>query len=158
MQQAVKGRNVLGAFSAPGINVVAAISSDGYVAALANLLHMHWMLPGYQQDFAAPGGALVFELRQVRSTGEYIVRVYYTAQTFDQLRNLTPLSTDQPPTNMQLLIPNGDEADGSLDISFHRFNRLMTNASIFTMFGIQRWRRPLALWPEFRFSNFAICA
>lgn len=128
MQQAVRGRNVPGAFSAPGTNVVVAISSDGYVVALANLLHMHWMLPGYQQDFAAPGGALVFELRQVRSTGEYVVRVYYTAQTFDQLRNLTPLTTDQPPATMQLLIPGGDQADGSLDISFYRFRELMTNA------------------------------
>jgi 4-phytase/acid phosphatase len=128
MQQAVKGGNVPGAFSAPGTNLVVAISSDGYVVALANLLHAHWMLPGYQQDFAAPGGALVFELRQVRSTGEYIVRVYYTAQTFDQLRNLTPLTTDQPPATMQLLIPNGDQADGSLDVSFHKFNELMTKA------------------------------
>jgi 4-phytase/acid phosphatase len=128
MQQAVKGRKVPGAFSAPGTNVVVAISSDGYVVALANLLHLHWMLPGYQQDFATPGGALVFELRQVRSTGEYVVRVYYTAQTFDQLRNLTPLTTDQPPATMQLLIPNGDQADGSLDVSFYKFNQLMTNA------------------------------
>ena len=128
IQQAVKGRRVSGAFSAPGTNVVVAISSDGYVVALANLLHLHWMLPGYQQDFAAPGGALVFELRQVRSTGEYFVRVYYTAQTFDQLRNLTPLTTDQPPATMQLLIPNGDQADGSLDVSFYKFNQLMSNA------------------------------
>jgi hypothetical protein len=29
---------------------------------------------------------------------------------------------------MQLLIPNGDQADGSLDVSFYKFNELMTNA------------------------------
>jgi hypothetical protein len=29
---------------------------------------------------------------------------------------------------MQLLIPNGDQADGSLDVSFYRFNQLITNA------------------------------
>jgi hypothetical protein len=29
---------------------------------------MHWMLPGYQQDYNPPGGSLVFELRQVRAT------------------------------------------------------------------------------------------
>jgi 4-phytase/acid phosphatase len=124
----VTGKPVPGAFSAPGTRLVVAISSDGFVVALANLLHVHWLLPGYQQDFAAPGGALVFELRQVRSTGEYIVRIYYTAQTFDQLRNLTPLTADQPPATMQLLIPNGDQADTSLDVSFHEFSELMTNA------------------------------
>ena len=128
LRQAVTGKPVPGAFSAPGTRLVVAISSDGFVVALANLLHVHWLLPGYQQDFAAPGGALVFELRQVRSTGEYIVRIYYTAQTFDQLRNLTPLTADQPPATMQLLIPNGDQADTSLDVSFHEFSELMTNA------------------------------
>ena len=128
MEQAVNGRRVPGAFSAPGTNLLGIVSSDIYVDALASLLHLHWQLPGYQQDFAAPGGALVFELRQVRSTGEYIVRVYYTAQTFDQLRNLTPLTTGQPPATMQLLIPNGDQADTNLDVSFHEFKELMTKA------------------------------
>ncbi|MGB7762055.1 MAG: histidine-type phosphatase [Bryobacteraceae bacterium] len=128
MEQAVNGRRVPGAFSASGTNLVGIVSSDIYVDALASLIHLHWQLPGYQQDFAAPGGALVFELRQVRSTGEYIVRVYYTAQTFDQLRNLTPLTTDQPPATMQLLIPNGDQPDTTLDVSFHKFKELMTEA------------------------------
>jgi 4-phytase/acid phosphatase len=86
------------------------------------------MLPGYQQDFCAPGGALVFELRQARSTGEYIVRAYYTAQTLDQLRNLTPLTVTQPPATMQLLIPKGDEADGGLDVSFGKFKEVLSNA------------------------------
>jgi 4-phytase/acid phosphatase len=70
----------------------------------------------------------VFELRQVRSTGEYIVRVYYTAQTFDQLRNLTPLTAAAPPATMQLLIPGGDQADTSLDVSYRKFKELMTEA------------------------------
>ena len=128
MEQAARGRRVPGAFGGPATNLLGIISSDAYVIALASLLHLHWQLPGYQQDFAAPGGALVFELRQVRSTGEYVVRVYYTAQTFDQLRNLTPLTTDQPPATMQLLIPDGDQADTSLDVSFSKFKELMTKA------------------------------
>ena len=128
MEQAIRGKRVPGAFGTPGTNLLGIISSDVYVVGLAGLLKMHWMLPGYQQDFAAPGGALVFELRQVRSTGDYIVRAYYTAQTLDQLRNLTPLTAAQPPATMQLLIPNGDEADGSLDVSFHKFKELMSNA------------------------------
>lgn len=128
MEQAVRGRRVPGAFGGPATNLLGIISSDAYVIALASLLHLHWQLPGYQQDFAAPGGALVFELRQVRSTGDYVVRVYYTAQTFDQLRNLTPLTSDQPPPTMQLLIPDGDQADTSLDVSFPKFRELMTKA------------------------------
>jgi 4-phytase/acid phosphatase len=128
MEQAVKGKAVPGAFGAPETKVLAVISSDVYVVGLVSLLHLHWLLPGYQQDYAAPGGSLVFELRQVRSTGDYIVRAYYTAQTFDQLRNSTPLTTAQPPATTQLLIPSGDQADGNLDVGFHKFKELLTNA------------------------------
>ena len=92
MEQAVPVRKFPALLPTPGTNLLGIISSDVYVVGLAGLLKLHWMLPGYQQDFGAPGGALVFELRQVRSTGEYIVRAYYTAQTLDQLRNLTPLT------------------------------------------------------------------
>ena len=35
-------------------------SSDAYVAGLAGLLDLHWLLPGYQRDYCAPGGNLVF--------------------------------------------------------------------------------------------------
>jgi len=128
MEQVVNGKKVHGAFSAPGTNVLGIISSDTYVTGLASLLHMHWMLPGYQQDFAAPGGCLVFELRQVVRTGDYVVRAYYTAQTFDQLRNLSPLTTGQPPATMQLLIPNGSQSGTNLDARFSKFKALVTKA------------------------------
>jgi 4-phytase/acid phosphatase len=104
------------------------VSSDTYVAGLAGLLDLHWLLPGYQPDFCAPGGALVFELRQVTATGEYLVRVFYTAQTFDQLRNLTPLTLAEPPATMQLLIPGGSSTT-NLDVDFTTFSNLM-NAAI----------------------------
>jgi 4-phytase / acid phosphatase len=128
MEQAVKCKKVPGASGGPETDFLGIISSDAYIVGLAGLLKLHWMLPGYQQDFVAPGGALVFELRQVMSTGDYIVRTYFTAQTLDQLRNLTPLTTEQPPATMQLLIPNGDEVEGSLDVSFNKFKDLMSNA------------------------------
>ena len=92
-------------------------------------LTLHWLLPGYQPDFCAPGGALVFELRQVRATGQYLVRVFYTAQTFDQLRNLTPLTLEEPPATMQLLIPGGSNSATNLDVNFITFSNLM-NAAI----------------------------
>jgi 4-phytase/acid phosphatase len=128
MEQAATGKPVPGAFSAPGAKVLVINSSDTFVVGVAGLLHLHWLLPGYQPDYAAPGGSLVFELRQVKSNGDYIVRVYYTAQTFDQLRNLTPLSASQPPATMQLLVPNGSQSPNNLDVSFARFRQLLTKA------------------------------
>ncbi len=128
MEQAATGVPLPGAFSRVGTKLYVINSSDAYVNGVASLLHMHWLLPGYQADYCPPGGSLVFELRQSRSTGEHIVRVYYTAQTFDQLRNLTPLSLTAPPATQQLLIPNGSTSDTNLDVPFEKFDQLLQQA------------------------------
>lgn len=125
LQQAVSGRDLPGAFGDGRSKIVAVISSDAYVAGLAGLLKLHWQLPGYQPDFCAPGGALVFELRKNMKSKKYLVRAFYTAQTFEQLRELTPLTLEQPPATMQLLIPGGSESATDLDVSFGSFQKLL---------------------------------
>ena len=128
MLQVTGGMPLDGALGTPESQVLVIVSSDGFVAGLAGLLNVHWLLPGYQPDFCAPGGALVFELRQVTATGQYLVRVFYTAQTFDQLRNLTPLTLGAPPATQQLLVPGGSSTT-NLDVDFTTFTNLM-NAAI----------------------------
>jgi 4-phytase/acid phosphatase len=128
MLQVTGGVQLDGALGTPQSQVLVIISSDGYVAGLAGLLDMHWLLPGYQPDFCPPGGALVFELRQVTATGQYLVRVFYTAQTFDQLRNRTTLTLAVPPATQQLLVPGGSSTT-NLDVDFTTFTNLM-NAAI----------------------------
>jgi len=128
MQQAVMGSNLLGSFGNAGSRIVVVVSSDTFVAGLAGLLNLHWQLPGYQQDFCAPGGALVFELRQPNGTKQHLVRVYYTAQTFDQLRNLTHLTLNEPPATIQLMVPGGSISATDLDVDFNAFQQLMKNA------------------------------
>jgi 4-phytase/acid phosphatase len=118
-----------GAFGDSGSKVLVVISSDYYVAGLAELLKLHWVLPGYQPDFCAPGGALVFELRQAKASGQYLVRLFYTAQTFDQLRQLTPLTLEVPPATLQLLVPGGSHSASNLDVDFTTFRTLL-NAAI----------------------------
>jgi 4-phytase/acid phosphatase len=128
MIQTISGTNLAGAFGDTNTQIHVIISSDYYVAGLAGLLGAHWLLPGYQPDFCPPGGTLVFELRQVRATGQYLVRVFYTAQTFDQLRKLTPLTLEVPPATMQLFIPGGSNSDTDLDVTFTTFSNLLTAA------------------------------
>jgi 4-phytase/acid phosphatase len=128
MIQTISGTNLAGAFGDSNTQIHVIISSDYYVAGLAGLLGAHWLLPGYQPDFCPPGGTLVFELRQVRATGQYIVRVFYTAQTFDQLRNLTTLTLAEPPATMQLLIPGCSSPATNLDVSFISFSNLLNTA------------------------------
>jgi 4-phytase/acid phosphatase len=128
MQQAVFHRKVPGAFGNAKSPMVVVISSDTYVAGLAGLLNAHWQLPGYQPDFCAPGGALVFELRQYKRSKQYLVRVFYTAQTFDQLRSLEPLTLQNPPATIQLLIPGGSRSATNLDVKFSVFQKLLSSA------------------------------
>src|ERR1035437_3144457 len=129
MLQVTGGVPLAGAFGDTNSQIHVIVSSDYYVAGLAGLLDAHWLLPGYQPDFCPPGGTLVFELRQVRATGQYLVRVFYTAQTFDQLRNLTPLTLDAPPATMQLHVSGGGYSTTNLDVDFTTFSNLM-NAAI----------------------------
>ena len=142
MEQAVIGNNIPGAFGDARSRSVVVISSDDYVAGLAGLLHLHWLLPGYQPDFCAPGGALVFELRQSKISREYLVRVSYTAQTFDQLRNLTPLTLNNPPATVQLLIPGGSKLPTDLDVTFCSFQKLLNEA-----IGLEYVQNPLTETP-----------
>ncbi len=129
MRQAAFGVNLSGAFGNARSRVVVVISSDNFVAGLAGLLNLHWQLPGYQPDFCAPGGALVFELRQSKITGNYLVRVYYTAQSFDQLRNLTPLTQpNPPPETMQLSVPGGNTSATNLDVNYLVFQNIVNGA------------------------------
>jgi 4-phytase/acid phosphatase len=128
MNQAISGEPLDGAFGDSQSQILVIVSSDFYVAGLAGLLDAHWLLPGYQPDFCAPGGALVFELRQARATEQYLVRVFYTAQTLDQLRNLAPLTLAEPPATMQLLIPGGGNSATNLDLDFVTFSNLLNEA------------------------------
>lgn len=128
MDQAVIRDYVPGAFGDAKSRIVVVISSDSYMTGLAGLLHMNWQLPGYQPDYCAPGGALVFELRQSKRSQKYLVRAYFTAQTFEQLRNLTPLTIENPPATIQLLIPGGSKSATNLDVDFSVFQQLMRNA------------------------------
>jgi 4-phytase/acid phosphatase len=86
------------------------------------------MLPGYQPDYCAPGGALVFELRQSQSTGEYIVRASYVAQTLDQLRNQTALTLATPPASAPVFIPGCSDGSATLDCPLANFVKLVNGA------------------------------
>jgi 4-phytase/acid phosphatase len=128
MIQAVSGSNLRGAFGDHKSPVLVIISSDFYLAGLAGLLGLHWQLPSYQPDFIGPGGALVFELRQYNKSKKYLVRAFYTGQTFDQLRNLTSLTLEEPPATMQLTIPGGSNSNGDLDVKGATFKQLLSEA------------------------------
>jgi hypothetical protein len=59
---------------------------------------------------------------------EHFVRAYFTAQTFDQLRNMTALTVDIPPATMQLLAPGATQWDTNPDVPDATFRALLTKA------------------------------
>jgi 4-phytase/acid phosphatase len=121
LMQAETGTAMTGSLGTPSTKLIVLIASDSQIIGLAGLFHLDWLLPGYQQDFCGPGGALVLELRQSRSTQQYIVRASYIAQTMDQLRNQTPLTLDAPPAIAPVFIPNCSVANATFDCALADF-------------------------------------
>ena len=124
MVQAATGNAMTGALGNPSTKVIALVASNTNITGLAGLFHLDWLLPGYQADVAAPGGALVFELRQSQSTGEYIVRTSYVSQTMDQLRNQTALTLAAPPPSAPVFIPGCSVHNATFDCSLADFVRV----------------------------------
>jgi 4-phytase/acid phosphatase len=115
MVQAATGNAMTGSLGTPATKVIVLVASDSNISALAGMFHVDWVLPGYPPDFCSPGGALVFELRQSQSTGEYIVRLSYISQTLDQLRNLTRLTLAEPPAIAPVFIPGCSTSNATFD-------------------------------------------
>jgi 4-phytase/acid phosphatase len=90
--------------------IIALSGHDGTVGMLAGLLGLEWQVAGYAPAQVAPGGALVFE-RWRRSDGESVVRVFYIAQSLDQLRELTPLDGQASPEMAPIFVPGCATAD-----------------------------------------------
>jgi 4-phytase/acid phosphatase len=59
---------------------------DTTLALLAGLLHLSWLMNGYQINDTPPGGALEFEL-YTPARGTPFVRLFFVAQSLDQMRN-----------------------------------------------------------------------
>jgi 4-phytase/acid phosphatase len=85
LEQAVGQRPVRGA---PGKSSDCALFLIGHDTNLLNMaatLNLTWIVDGRRDD-TPPGGALIFELWKHRRTGNYDVKIYFSAQTLEQMR------------------------------------------------------------------------
>jgi 4-phytase/acid phosphatase len=121
MLQAATGNATAGALGSPSTKEIVLIGSDTQITGLAGLLHLDWILPTYSANYCAPGGSLVFELRQSQSTGEYVVRASYMAQTLDQLRNRRALTLSAPPAIAPVFIPGCSTRNATFDCALEDF-------------------------------------
>jgi len=124
MQQAIAQKPVAGSLTKPSDRILILVGHDTNLANIAGTLNLNWLVDGRRDD-TPPGGALIFELwKSIKS--EYSVRTYYTAQTLDQMRNLSPLSLDSPPERVAVFVPGCSRADASC--SWSEFSRTVRSA------------------------------
>lgn len=104
LRQSATDKVVAGAPGKPGDHVLFLVGHDTNIAMASGVLHLNWVIDGRADD-TPPGGSLVFELWRARKDGAYSVRVYYTAQTLQQMRAETALTVADPPQRVPVFVP-----------------------------------------------------
>jgi 4-phytase / acid phosphatase len=125
IEQQSTGKAIAGAPGRPGDRMLLLVGHDTNIAAVAGTLGLNWIIDGRADD-TPPGGALVFEMWQSRETGDYSVRISYTAQTLEQMRDDVPLTLDNPPARVPVFLPSCSRQDSSC--SFESFAAAMRQA------------------------------
>jgi 4-phytase/acid phosphatase len=112
MQQSFNGGGaaVSGALGKPGDHLVILVGHDTNIVTVAGALHIDWVFDGRADD-TPPGGALLFELWRPRDGGKPFVRLEYTAQTLEQMRNSEALTPANPPATAPIFVPGCGRQD-----------------------------------------------
>jgi 4-phytase / acid phosphatase len=127
LQQAVAGKEVPGAIGKLGDRAVILVGHDTNLANIAGTLSLNWLIDGRQDD-TPPGGALVLELWENSATSTYQVRSYYTAQTLDQMRDVTALTLENPPARANVFIPGCSTGGDGFPCDWKAFEQTLTKA------------------------------
>jgi 4-phytase / acid phosphatase len=144
MEQAAGVRTVTKSLTVADDKLLILVGHDTNIANIAGALGLSWIIDGRRDD-TPPGGALEFELWK-GDAGEYSVRLFYTAQTLDQMRNATLLSLKNPPERVPVFIPGCSRSDFSCD--WKSFQRAMTSAIDPRFVDSGETRNPLPLKPK----------
>jgi len=77
------------------------VAHDGNVAWLRTMLHFTWKLGLYPRGNIPPTGSLIFERWLDKESGERFIRLYFQAQSLNQIRYLTKLDQRHPPLKQE---------------------------------------------------------
>ncbi|WP_312046665.1 histidine-type phosphatase [Erwinia sp.] len=87
----------------PDVRWLLYVAHDINIAWLRTMLDFNWQQADYPHGNIPPGSSLVFE--RWRDKDEHFIRIYFQAQSLDQLRELTPLDGQHPPLLTELTFP-----------------------------------------------------
>jgi 4-phytase / acid phosphatase len=125
MQQRATGKPVPGDLGKPGDRLVILVGHDTNIVTVAGALGIDWIEDGRVDD-SPPGAALIFELWRSAKSGPF-VRVAFTAQTLEQMRDSVPLTTANPPAEAPIFVPACSRPD--LSCTWDCFSSAMRQAT-----------------------------
>ena len=128
LRQSVRAERVAAALGNPGDAALVIVGHDTNLSNLSGMLGISWLLPGYQPNDPAPGGALVFELWRSAGGKRYSVRMYYTAQSMEQMRTQASLKLTAPPEKAEVFLPGCGTASGGFACDWTDFERTVSAA------------------------------
>jgi 4-phytase/acid phosphatase len=126
LEQAVEQHPVEGAPGKSSDRALFLIGHDTNLLNIAGTLNLTWIVDGRRDD-TPPGGALILELWKHRGTGNYDVKIYFSAQTLEQMRYAKTLTLDAPPQRVPVFIPGCSKSDFSC--SWASFSEVIRQAS-----------------------------
>ena len=125
LRQAAGGTPVDSAFGRPGDRLTLLVGHDDNLIALGRQLGAHWQIPQGAMDVPMPGGAIVLELRRVRTDGRLVVRTAFISETYDQIRAGGVPTLERPPAVSPMFVPGGSAATAGYDVPLERFAALL---------------------------------
>jgi len=128
LRQSVRNERIGTALGKPGDAALVIVGHDTNLSNLSGMLGISWLLPGYQPNDPAPGGALVFELWRSANGKRHGVRMYYTAQSLDQMRTLASLKLTAPPEKAEIFVPGCGTAAAGFACDWADFERTVSAA------------------------------
>lgn len=82
--------------AAPNVRWLLLVAHDTNIAMVRTLMDFSWQLPGYSRGNIPPGSSLVLERWRDTHSGKRYLRVYFQAQSLDDLRRLQTPDNQHP--------------------------------------------------------------
>ncbi|MGO8673190.1 MAG: histidine-type phosphatase [Capsulimonadaceae bacterium] len=127
LEQAHAGQAEPHALGSTKDRLVVLVGHDGQISSMGGLLRADWQIPSFAWDDVPPSGAIVFELRRHKDDSD-IVRVYYAAQTLDQMHDAAPLTLASGPAIVPIFIPGASTDTPTFDCPIDDFEKVVSGA------------------------------